>query len=66
MRRLLILLLLEALIHSAKAQRRPPQNFTPTAVSGKQGRAWFFYAVNPDCTNRGEIESRILKNSSTV
>jgi hypothetical protein len=44
------------------AQQHPPQTITPTVVAGKQTRVGFQVALNPDCTSRGEIVSRILKN----
>ena len=61
MRGLLVSLAIACLNHAASAQTRPPQVFTPTAVAGKQSRIGFFYAINPDCTTRGEIERRVLK-----
>src|SRR6202035_1729741 len=46
---------------SCNAQTRPPQTLTPTVVSGKQSQVNFFYALNPDCSTRGEGDIRLIK-----
>jgi hypothetical protein len=43
------------------AQTRPPQTVVRTVVSGKQSQVGFLYALNPDCSNAGEVDVRILK-----
>src|SRR5271166_4152685 len=45
----------------AGAQTRPPIQKTPTVPPGKTSDVGFFYAIDPDCSGRGEIESRIIK-----
>ncbi len=46
---------------SRLAQTRPPQTVTPVVVSGKQTQVGFVWALDPDCSTRGETELRILK-----
>jgi hypothetical protein len=43
------------------AQTRPPQTVTPVTVSGKQSQVGFVWALDPDCSSRGETESRVLR-----
>jgi hypothetical protein len=47
--------------YACHAQTRPPQTLTPTVVSGKQSQVGFFYGLNPDCSTRGEGDTRLIK-----
>ncbi len=51
------------------AQTYPPVSLTPTVPAGKTSQIGFFFAINPDCSSRGEIDSRIItapQNGSVV
>jgi len=51
---------LVALSGSALAQSQPATSFTPTVPTGKVRQVGFFTALNPDCTNNGDIDGRIV------
>ncbi len=42
-------------------QTRPPETVTPTVVPGKQSQVGFFYALEPDCSSRGQGDTRLIK-----
>ena len=42
-------------------QTIPPQTVTPTAAPGKQSQVGFFYALEPDCSTRGQGDTRLIK-----
>jgi hypothetical protein len=42
-------------------QTRPPQTVTPAVVSGMQSQVGFFYALEPDCSTRGQGDLRLIK-----
>jgi hypothetical protein len=43
------------------AETRPPQTITPTVVSGKLSQVGFVWALDPDCSSRGETDARVLR-----
>src|SRR6476620_8190011 len=45
----------------AYAQTLPPITKTPIVPAGKTTQVGFFYAIDPDCSSRGEIENRLIK-----
>jgi hypothetical protein len=61
MRLLLSFLALAAAIPACQAQTRPPQTLTPIVVSGKDRQVGFFYALNSDCSTRGEGDLRLIR-----
>jgi hypothetical protein len=48
-------------IPGKEERTRPPQTRTPTVVSGKQSQVGFFYGLNPDCSTRGEGDTRLIR-----
>ncbi len=61
MRSVLACVLFATAVCTCAAQEHPTQTTTRTVVSGRQTQAGFRWALNPDCSSRGEIESRLLK-----
>jgi hypothetical protein len=61
-RKLLAALAVLALATSAcYGQTRPPQTVTPTVTPGKQSQVGFFYALDPDCSTRGQGDTRLIR-----